>query len=159
MSEIERKWRLRFIPGELHGHSSLIEQGYLISGETELRLRKNENDFLITVKGDGDLERPEWNSRAPSWVFDALWPNVTHSIRKLRMSVGHLGYKHLLQIDTYLDFLDGLFILECEFKSIEEAEAFEVPSWATGAMEVTYDPRYKNKNLAQLTSLDELGPF
>lgn len=75
------------------------------------------------------------------------------------MTVGHQNYDLVLEIDSYLDTLDGLYILECEFKSIEAADAFELPPWASGAMEVTYDPRYKNKNLAQLTSLDELGSF
>jgi adenylate cyclase len=159
MSEIERKWRLRFIPGELHKHSVLIEQGYVLTGDPELRLRRQDNDFLMTVKGEGDIERLEWNSRIPSWVFDSLWPKVICSLRKLRMTIGYQNYDLVLEIDTYLDALDGLLILECEFKSIEAAEAFQLPDWASGAMEVTYDPRYKNKNLAQLTSLDELGSF
>jgi adenylate cyclase len=157
MSEIERKWRLRFVPGELHGHSALVEQGYILTGDPELRLRREDNDFMMTVKGDGDIERPEWNSKVPPWVFDTLWPQVTHSLRKLRMT--NFYQSQVLEIDTYLDNLDGLFTLECEFSSIEEAEAFEPPDWAAGAMEVTYDPQYKNKNLAQLTSLDELGSF
>jgi CYTH domain-containing protein len=159
MSEIERKWRLRFVPGELHGHSALVEQGYILTGDPELRLRRQDNDLLVTVKGDGDIERPEWNSHIPPWAFEALWRQVTHSLRKLRMTIGHKNYDHVLEIDTYLDTLDGLVILECEFNSIEEADAFELPTWAAGALEVTYDPRYKNKVLAQLTSLDELGSF
>ena len=112
---------------------------------------------MMTVKGDGDIERPEWNSQIPSWVYESLWFQVTHSLRKLRMTVGY--QKKNLEIDTYLDTLDGLVTLECEFDSIEEADAFDLPSWTSGAMEVTYDPRYKNKVLAQLTSLDELGSF
>ena len=156
MSEIERKWRLRFIPGELSGHSSLIEQGYILSGETELRLRREDTHRTLTVKGDGDIERLEWTSTVPEWAFDSLWPQVNHSLRKLRMTIGYDGHTRVLEIDTYLDALDGLFILEVEFSSLEEAEAFEPPQWAAGAMEVTYDPRYKNKNLAQLNSLDEL---
>jgi adenylate cyclase len=157
MSEIERKWRLRFVPGELHGHSALVEQGYILTGDPELRLRRQDNTFMMTVKGDGDIERPEWNSQIPSWVYESLWFQVTHSLRKLRMTVGY--QKKNLEIDTYLDTLDGLVTLECEFDSIEEADAFDLPSWTSGAMEVTYDPRYKNKILAQLTSIDELGSF
>jgi CYTH domain-containing protein len=157
MSEIERKWRLRFVPGELHGHSSLIEQGYLLTGDPELRLRRQDNTFMVTVKGDGDIERPEWNSQIPPWVFESLWLQVSHSLRKLRMTVGYQNKS--LEIDTYLDTLDGLVTLECEFDSIEEADTFELPPWTSGAMEVTYDPRYKNKILAQLTSLEELGAF
>jgi adenylate cyclase len=157
MSEIERKWRLRFIPGELTGHSTLIEQGYILTGDPELRLRREDTaEYTLTVKGDGDVERPEWSSRIPSWAFDAMWPRVTCSLRKLRMTIGYQDYDRVLEIDTYLDALDGLLILECEFKSLEEADAFEVPSWAAGAIEVTYDPRFKNKNLAQLKSLDDL---
>jgi CYTH domain-containing protein len=159
MLEIERKWRLRFVPGELHGHSTLIEQGYILTGDPEVRLRRQDGDLLITVKGEGDIERTEWDSPLPPWVFESLWTRVTCSLRKLRMTLGYKSYEHVLEIDTYLDTLDGLIILECEFKSIEAADAFELPTWATGSMEVTYDPRYKNKNLAQLTSLNELGPF
>lgn len=145
MSEIERKWRLRFVPGELHEHSSLIEQGYILTDDPELRLRRLDNDFVMTVKGEGSLERSEWNTHILPWVFDSLWSKITCSLRKLRMTLGHKNYDPVPEIDTYLDALDGLFILECEFKSIDGAEAFELPIWAAGAMEVTYDPRYKKK--------------
>jgi CYTH domain-containing protein len=158
VTEIERKFRLRFMPEEISGHSSIIEQGYLFSDGVEFRLRKEDESgcstYSQTVKGEGDIERDEWGNEIPEWVFDLLWSKVQYSLRKIRVRVPY--GKYLLDVDTYLDALDGLLTFECEFSTMEEADAFQAPPWAAGSMEVTYDPRYKNKNLSQLRDLSEL---
>ena len=151
-TEIERKFRLKFAPGELQNSQSvLIEQGYLLDSDSELRLRRSSGILhTMTVKGDGDLERPEWETEIPQWVFDSLWPKCKYSLRKLRtvLTTDRMGTKY--EVDTFLDTLDGLILLEIEFQSIEQAENFVLPRWADRAMEVTGDYRYKNKNLAMM---------
>lgn len=149
-TEIERKFRLKFAPGELQGSPSvLIEQGYLLHFDSELRVRRSGGVLhTMTVKGEGDLERPEWETEIPQWVFDTLWSKCKYSLRKLRTTLptNMMGVKY--EVDTFLDTLDGLILLEIEFQSVEQAENFVLPRWADRALEVTGDFRYKNKHLA-----------
>lgn len=163
MSEIERKYQLKFVPGDVQNlPTSFIEQGYLINGEDELRLRKVQEPeglwaFYLTVKSSGDLERAEWEKLIPRWVFEALWAHVTHSLRKMRMTLpsGTPGLKY--SVDTYQDQLDGLIILECEYPSISMAEEYLAlnPVWVrSNSREVTFDSRYKNKNLVTATEAE-----
>ena len=71
-----------------------------------------------------------------------------------------LGYSHTdgtviqkFEFDEYKLGLFGLVIVECEFSTREEAEAFVLPDWVGHATEVTKDPRYKNQMLARFGSL------
>ena len=159
MPEIERKYQLKFVPGDLQVLPvSLVEQGYLFTSEGELRLRRvDEPDglsaFYLTAKSEGDIERAEWEIETPRWVFESLWPKVKGSVRKMRSfpSVDRMGVEY--NVDVYLDKLDGLIILEVEFQTREMAEEYYwLPLWAAiNAREVTGDPLYKNKHLAQAT--------
>jgi CYTH domain-containing protein len=53
-----------------------------------------------------------------------------------------------LELDRYHGDHDGLITMEPEFTSEEQMNAFVLPDWAQGAVEVTHDSRYKNRNLA-----------
>lgn len=166
MAEIERKWRLERLPPNINTTNSLvsrIHQGYILDGEFELRLRKEVSysvvkHITLAVKSSGDLSREEWPIETPEWVFDGLWSNIKSSLVKTRYTVPSLDQNHAFEFDVYQEKLEGLFIVECEFDSEEEAEAFTVPDWFGLAVDVTKDPRYKNKNLANLASQDFNGP-
>jgi CYTH domain-containing protein len=54
----------------------------------------------------------------------------------------------MLEFDLFEGQLQGLVTLEVEFKSVEEASAFSLPAWIVGAVEVTGNSQYANKNLA-----------
>jgi CYTH domain-containing protein len=151
-TEIERKFRLKFAPGELQDSPSvLIEQGYILHFDSELRIRRKGGILhTMTAKDNGFLERLEWETTIPQWVFDSFWRQCKHTLRKLRTTLptDMMGVKY--EVDTFLDTLDGLIILEIEFQSVEQAENFVLPRWADRALEVTGDYRYKNKNLAMI---------
>lgn len=160
MIEIERKWVLKSLPSICDQFPKIaIRQGYILDGEFELRLRQETiNDvsiFTLAVKGSGNLLRTEWESEIPEWVFEGLWKNVKSFLVKDRFKIPHYQ-EHLIEYDRYLDRLSGLFIAECEFRSVAESEAFKLPNWLDEAADVTNDSRYKNKALASLTSLDAL---
>ena len=59
----------------------------------------------------------------------------------------------MAELDIYYGELEGLITVETEFKSEKEANEFIVPNWY--GKEITYDKRYKNKNLARC-SIEEL---
>ena len=76
------------------------------------------------------------------------WETAYDIMEPLRRE--HVITKSRYYIDGYdIDFfhgpLEGLIIIEREFSSVEEANAFEVPIWI--GREVTNDPAYINANL------------
>jgi adenylate cyclase len=148
MLEIERKFRLAAPPGpDVLGAGCPIRQAYVLRGSTELRVRQKGPEYLLTVKTSGGLSREEWEIAVPEWVFLALWEEaLPHTIDKTRHSI--VEGAHLLEIDIYHGALAGLVILECEFDSVQHADAFVLPAWAADAADVTDDPEYRNKNLA-----------
>lgn len=145
--EIERKFLLQELPWVPADGGEDILQGYLITEHGELRLRRRGSDCFITVKGDGTISREEWEREIPEWVFVQLWPaTYGRSLEKTRYTIDHNG--SMMEVDVYHGTLQGLLILECEFESEEKANRFRFPDWAEGAVEVTEDKAYKNKNLA-----------
>lgn len=146
--EIERKFRLVGSPSAtVLGPGLSVRQAYILTGEPELRLRLKGDACYMTVKSAGDLVRDEWETEIPRWVLDALWPTAAqHTVEKTRHAVSHAG--STIEVDVYTGTLAGLVILECEFQTEEAARGFTLPEWARPAVDVTTDPRYKNKALA-----------
>lgn len=129
------------------GRGVKILQGYIITDPGELRLRKKGEEYFLTVKGDGTLSRDEWEHEIPEWVFQTLWPQTEgRRIEKSRYSVEWEG--NTLELDEYYGNLTGLFTLEVEFLSEEDAAGFVPPWWCGQVRDVTEDKRYKNKALA-----------
>jgi len=152
--EIERKFRLLAMPPEeLYLDSkkvpcAFIDQAYLvISHEREVRIRHKGARYFLTIKGSGTICREEVETEITKRNFDDLLPTSIGSVIHKRRYTFREG-KNVLEVDEYNHHLTGLYIMECEFASLEAAAAFHLPDWAAGAVEVTYDGRYKNKNLA-----------
>ena len=63
--EIERKYLVKEIPVNLDQYESKkIAQGYLCT-EPVVRIRRSNNDYYMTYKGDGLMVREEYISRLP----------------------------------------------------------------------------------------------
>jgi len=162
--EVERKWRMPFLPDIELGTAERYRQGYLqfqreVPGE--LRLRSiGGRDFYLTTKGDGDLKRFEYPPEEtphniPRELFEMLWPATEGvNLEKDRFTVTINGVTYY--IDRFVGRLAGLYLLEVEFKatgcySAEQlSHQFQLPLWVPlPTVEVTYDKGYKNKNLAK----------
>lgn len=146
-TEIERKFLVLNPPDKLGKYNSNdILQGYIfISDEIEIRLRKKGNLFFQTIKSSGDLERSEYEIELTNYQFEQLWPLTEGKrIQKIRYEIEHQN--HLIELDIYLDNLEGLKTAEVEFKSVDESIKFNPPSWFGN--DVTKNNKYKNKNLA-----------
>jgi adenylate cyclase len=143
--EIERKFLLRALPPrELLGRGAAIAQGYLPGG---LRLRRWDDLCFMTLKGEGNLARAEWEVEMPRWAFDRLWPlTEKRRLEKTRYEVPH--GELTLEVDEYHGTLRGLWVLECEFASEAAAHAFTLPAWAASAVDVTADVAYRNSSLS-----------
>lgn len=148
--EIERKFLIKSLPDRSQYTPQRITQGYIaIASYNEVRLRRvNDQEFYITVKGPGTLERPEREVPLTQEQFDELWPTVgTRVVEKLRFNIPWSGTKKgFLELDEYKGALDGLYTVEAEFSSRTQSEGFSRPYWL--GQEVTLDDRYKNRNLA-----------
>jgi CYTH domain-containing protein len=146
--EIEKKFLLGERPSILSTIIGVpVKQGYLVTEDGELRIRQKGEKYFMTVKGDGTLSREEWEVEIPEWVFSTLWQKTTgKQIEKIRFAIDFQGL--ILEIDEYFGNLAGLFTMECEFESVEDAEAFRLPQWAATAVDVTANKAFKNKVLA-----------
>ena len=149
--EIERKFLLQSVPqahrGVILREGVSIEQGYFVTQEGELRLRHKGSRFFLTIKSEGGLVREEWEQEIPQWAFEMLWPNTEgRRIQKNRYTVPYGAYN--LEIDEFSGVLQGLVILECEFPRELLAASLNLPVWVQGAVEVTGNPVYSNRNLA-----------
>lgn len=148
--EIERKFRLTSLPilAILRtGTSAEIAQGYLFTDGGEMRIRRKGIRYFLTVKGEGNLAREEWEAEVPEWVFVTLWGKTEgRRVEKTRYAIPCQG--NTLEVDKYFGHLAGLFTLEVEFADEAAAAAFQLPDWAEGAVDVTADKRYKNKALS-----------
>lgn len=159
--EVERKWRLESgSPRDLfdqlrsRGISSSavsIEQGYLVLGENEARLRRKGADCFLTLKGVGTRTRCEVEVGITREQFEALWLGTEgRRLEKTRTSFcleQPNGESLVIEVDQFHGLHAPLAVLECEFSSESAAERFEAPSWF--GLEVTEDRAYKNKALVR----------
>ena len=152
--EIERTFLIKSLPEGISSClSAHIEQGYLGFGdgdEPERRIRKlTEGDkvsYFYTEKGKGDLCREEEEYEIPAYSYENLRELViSATLEKTRyyFPIGELT----AELDVYGGSLEGLTVAEVEFTSLEQAESFEPPAFF--GEEITYDKKYRNKNLAR----------
>ena len=146
--EIERKFLVAEPPDLEAGERLEIEQGYLAlagDGEAEVRLRRQADELLLTVKGGSGQSRLEEEIELDRGRFEALWP-LTEGRRvvKTRHLIAH--GRHTIEFDVYAGELEGLLVAEVEFPDQASAEEFEPPDWFGD--EVTGDRHYLNQTLA-----------
>lgn len=127
-----------------------IEQYYLTI-QPEIRLRRistNQNHCVITVKGEGTLEREEIEFEISREVFENLQKaKIGNIIQKTRYQIP-LNNELIAELDIYEGELNGLKTVEVEFLSMEDAIDFSnhLPKWF--GKEITENKKYKNKYLA-----------
>ncbi len=145
--EIERKFLVGEIPpGLAFDSEDEIDQGYLVTGETEVRLRRRGDRFLLTVKRGHGLARDEVEVPLDRESFEALWPLTEgHRVEKTRRTTA--ARRTARSRSTPIPAaLEGLVTAEIEFADSASAEAFEPPDWLV--RELTGNERYSNQRLA-----------
>lgn len=152
--EIERKFLVKNIPKLDNLKFKSVSQGYL-SFEPEIRIRKmNDNEFYITLKTGEGLSREEREVAINEVTFQILLHLIKgRVISKTRYYIP-LESGVTAELDIYYDELDKLSTVEIEFDSEEQALTYTIPEWF--GKDVTFDKRYKNKNLAKC-SKEELS--
>ncbi|HWD63528.1 MAG TPA: CYTH domain-containing protein [Solirubrobacteraceae bacterium] len=148
--EVERKWLVAEVPGEVLGtEGEPIEQGYLAieADGGEVRLRRRAGRCFLTTKSGHGLVRRELEIEIAPEQFDVLWPatdgrRLEKTRRVVELSDGRLS----VELDEYGGGLAGLRVAEVEFPDEDSARSFRPPAWF--ADEVTDRGEYRNRSLA-----------
>lgn len=148
--EIERRFIVSAFPEDLKVlWTAEIEQGYISTGDPESRIRRAKDENKVTYelafKTDGTLAREEVEFEISKANYDALKTLVKGEMITKDYRVYQLGDYHLevCKVDearptTYM-------YAEVEFKSIEEAKAFDTDKIPHLVKEVTEDRSYNMK--------------
>ena len=152
--EIERKWLVdkEKIPYDLNKAMDIydIQQTYIcFNPEMRVRNYNNGQSYEFTIKTnltENGLIRDEINMDITQEQYENLIEKKEcFTIHKTRYNVYDNG--QVMAIDIFHDELDGLAYMEIEFKSKEDSDNYETPSWVI--KDVTSDVRYKNGHLVR----------
>lgn len=153
--EIERKFLLKEIPANLNKYPSLfIEQGYLCYNPV-IRIRRQNDEYILTYKGKGLMVREEYNLPLNKEAYARLLPKIEGSLIKKRRYI--IPLKELssscsksgltVELDIFEGHMSGTVLAEIEFATKEEAAAFIMPECFSE--DVTANPEYHNSTMSQ----------
>lgn len=148
--EIERKFLIKTLPENLNEYTchSMI-QGYLNTSPV-VRVRKEDDTYYLTYKGNGLLSRTEYNLPLNEESFHHLIKKADGNIiSKKRYEIPYCqnGTSYTIELDIFDAPFSPLIMAEVEFESENAASAFPIPEWFD--KEVTFDPAYHNSNLSK----------
>ena len=142
--EIERKFLVNEIPSLNGLRYSKITQGY-ISFSPETRIRKMDDKYYLTKKGEGMIAREEIESEVSKSEGEKYFEQViSNLIIKTRYYIPL--EKYTIELDIYDGKFKGLVVAEVEFESLEEANLFTPPAWF--GTDISNNIEYRNKILA-----------
>lgn len=144
--EIERKFLVNLRDIDLNEYKRHeIMQGYICK-DPVIRVRLEDDNMYLTVKGKGLLTREELNLPLSKEAFDDLIKKTDGKyIRKTRYLIPY--DTHTIELDVFHEKLEGLIIAEVEFETVDAANAFVAPEWFLE--DVTNDSQYQNVNLIE----------
>ncbi len=145
--EIEKKYLVKYLPEHLETYEQKrISQGYLCTNPV-VRIRRSNDDYFLTYKSRGLMAREEYEMPLTAEAFEHMLPKIDGIlIDKIRYMVP-LDEKHVAELDVFQGTLAPLRLVEVEFESIEEANAFVPPAWFGD--DVTNSGEYHNSNLSK----------
>ena len=123
-----------------------ISQGYLCTNPV-VRIRRSNEEYFLTYKSRGLMAREEHEMPLTAEAFEHMLPKIDGIlIDKIRYMIP-LDEKHVAELDIFQGILAPLRLVEVEFESIEEANAFVPPEWFGD--DVTNSGEYHNSNLSK----------
>lgn len=145
--EIERKYLVTYLPENLENYEQKrISQGYICTNPV-VRIRRSNDDYFLTYKSKGLMAREEYEMPLTAEAFEHMLPKIDGIlIDKIRYMIP-LNEKHVAELDIFQGTLAPLRLVEVEFESIEEANAFVPPAWFGD--DVTNSGEYHNSNLSK----------
>ena len=144
--EIERKFTVTELPDNLESYPFHdMEQGYLCTAPV-VRVRREDEEYYLTYKGRGFIEREEYNLPLTKEAYLHLVEKADGLVIKKRRYLIPYG-KYTIELDIFEEPLKPLIFAEVEFPSLEEATAFTPPAWFEE--DVTGRREYTNSYLSQ----------
>lgn len=158
--EIERKFTLKSLPENLADYPfHKIEQAYL-SVDPVVRIRKQDDEYVLTYKGKGMLAREEINMPLNESAYYHLRKKADGNIiskTRYKIPLPHprfqadspqppAGYSLTIELDIFDPPFAPMTMAEVEFGSKSAAESFLPPDWFDE--DVTYNKEYHNSYLA-----------
>lgn len=152
--EIERKYLIGkdLIPFSLSSYPShIIEQAYLCTSPV-VRVRKEDDKYYMTYKGQGLMVREEYNLPLTNEAYDHLLKKadgniITKTRYLIPLKENSLNKDLLIELDVFEGAFEGLYLAEIEFSSEEDANNFTPPNWF--GEDVTFDGKYHNSKMSQ----------
>ncbi len=147
--EIEKKFIPKEIPKDLtQFEHHKIEQAYLNTAPV-VRIRKQDDEYYLTYKGGGMMAREEYNLPLNAESYQHLQKKADGNIiTKTRYLIPINDGNLTAELDIFEDKFSGMLLVEVEFDSVEQADAFQKPDWF--GEEVTHDKMYHNSYLSKL---------
>ena len=150
--EIERKYLIdrKDLPDNYKEYPSTeIEQAYIIT-EPVLRIRKKDNDYILTYKGPGFMERQEEEFPLTKEAYEKLLSKSEGIvISKTRYKIPEkTGLT--IELDIFHKDLTGLILAEVEFPDTASANSYIPPKWFS--RDVTMEGTFHNSQLCSLTA-------
>lgn len=159
--EIERKFTVKNLPDQLSQYTChIIEQAYL-NTDPVVRIRRQDDDYYMTYKGEGLMAREEYNLPLNERSYYHLRKKADGNIISKRRYVIPIGQPTFaseysgnvdqislcVELDIFEKPFAPLVIAEVEFPSEDMANAFVPLDWFD--QDVTGDPAYHNSHLSR----------
>lgn len=160
--EIERKFTLKHLPENLEAYPSYhIEQAYLCTNPV-VRIRKQDDEYILTYKGAGMMARQEHNLPLTREAYYHLRGKADGNIiSKRRYKIPLINpkfkegaplppadYKLTIELDIFDPPFAPLIMAEVEFGTKKAAECFLPPDWFDE--DVTYKKEYHNSYMSEI---------
>lgn len=146
--EIERKYLIKDVPADLNAYPyHIIEQGYLCT-EPVVRIRRQDDDYILTYKGKGMMVREEYNLPLTKEAYEHLKPKADGNIISKKRYVIPIEQGLNIELDIFDTPFAPLILAEVEFPDEKTADHFIPPDWFQE--DVTFDGRYHNSYLSQI---------
>lgn len=147
--EIERKFLVETVPSDLEQYSCHhIEQAYLCT-DPVVRLRRQDESYILTWKGKGMMVREEYNLPLTKEGYEHMLPKADGTILIKKRYLIPLSDGLTAELDIFEQAFSGLMLVEVEFQDEAAAAAFVPPSWF--GEEVTFSKKYHNSTLSRLS--------
>ena len=126
--------------------SRQIEQGYLCT-EPVVRIRRDNEDYVLTYKSRGLMVREEYNLPLTSEAYQHLKAKIDGRLIQKTRYMLPLDNGLTIELDLFHGDLEPLILAEVEFPDEETAVSFQAPSWF--GEDVTFSSRYHNSILSR----------
>lgn len=144
--EIEKKYLIHKLPENLETYPrKKIQQAYLCTNPV-VRIRKQDEEYILTYKGKGLMVREEYNLPINRDAYEHLLQKADGIVLTKTRYLLPLPQGLTIELDVFDAPYENLRLAEVEFSSEEEANSFVPPEWF--GEDVTFSSKYHNSVLS-----------